>query len=175
MSPSPPSPAAPDAPPSPEASPLTAWEEEVIRLFISVFETFGLPKSTAMIYGTLYCAEAPMLQEEISTRLGISTGSASQGLKLLHSLGAVHRSSPPGQRYSLYTAELSLRRLITHFIDAQLRPKLANGKSQLHTLASRLPPDAHHARQRIQTLQTWQQKASRALPLFSSLISPAKS
>ena len=50
-----------------------------------------------MIYGLLYCADDALLQEDVSTRLGISTGSASQGLKLLVSIGAVQRQSRVGQ------------------------------------------------------------------------------
>ncbi len=156
----------------PATAPLPEWEEEVISHFIGVFETFGLPKSTARIYGTLYCAEAPMLQEEISTRLGISAGSASQGLKLLQNLSAVHRITPPGQRHSCYSAELSVRRLISHFIDVQLRPKLTGGRQSLQALADRLPPENTHARNRVQTLQTWQQKAATALPLADRLFGP---
>ena len=148
---------------------IPPWELEVLNLFVGIFETFGLPKSTAMIYGTLYCAEAPMLQEEICNRLGISTGSASQGLKLLQSLGAVHRKFPPGQRHSLYTAELSMRRLLGYFFNAHLGPKLGNGKERLESLRQSLAADETHAQQRIQTLQNWQKKVENALPLASAL------
>jgi predicted transcriptional regulator len=86
-------------------SDMPEWEQEIINLFVGIFDGFGLPKSTAMIYGTLYCAEHSMLQEEIAARLRISTGSASQGLKLLQTLGAVKRQSPIGQRHSVYTAD----------------------------------------------------------------------
>lgn len=151
---------------------LPPWEQEVLSIFVGLFETFGLPKSTARIYGLLYCAETPMMQEDISTRLGISTGSASQGLKLLQQLGAVHRNVRPGQRQSEYTAELSVRRLINHFIDIQLRPKLSSGRDRLKALAKELPADNPHARQRIQTLQSWQSKASTALPLAARLLGP---
>lgn len=145
------------------------WELEVLNLFVGVFETFGLPKSTAMIYGTLYCAEDPMPQEDICARLGISAGSASQGLKLLQSLGAVHRQFPVGQRHSLYTAELSMRRLLGFFFKAHLGPKLSNGKERLQAICESLPEDDHHALQRIQTLQSWQKKVEHALPLASAL------
>jgi DNA-binding transcriptional regulator GbsR (MarR family) len=152
-----------------------AWEQEILSLFVGIFETFGLPKSTAMIYGTLYCAEKPMLQEEICARLGISAGSASQGLKLLQSLGAVHREQPGGRRHSQYTAELSVRRLISHFIDIQLLPKLENGQARLKALSRELPAGNDHARQRIQTLQSWQNKVTSALPLATRLLgTPSK-
>jgi len=152
------------------SSPIPEWEKGVLSVFVDLFETFGLPKSTALIYGTLYCSETPLLQEDLCTRLGISTGSASQGLKLLQSIGAVQRQSPPGQRHSHYTAELSLRRWIGTFLDSHLRPRLQNNRSLLNDLGQNLDPDAAHARQRIQALQSWQQKVESILPLVSGLL-----
>ena len=153
-----------------DPSPLAAWEEGVIDLFIGVFESFGLPKSTAMIYGLLYCSDVPLLQEEVTTRLSISGGSASQGLKLLVSLGAVKRQSVIGQRQNVYTAERSMRRLLGTFIDAQLRPRLSGGGHRLEQIAENIPEDDTLARQRIETLQSWQKKADKALPMIATLL-----
>jgi len=149
---------------------LPAWERETLDLFVGLFESFGLPKSIALIYGTLYCAEEPMLQEEICSRLNISAGSASQGLKLLQSLGAVRRQSPVGQRHNLYTAELSMRTLLHTFIDTQLRPKLENGGKRLDALRDSLPPGDTHAGNRIRTLQSWHRKVERGLPLLGTFL-----
>jgi DNA-binding transcriptional regulator GbsR (MarR family) len=142
---------------------------DVLDLFVGIFESFGLPKSTAMIYGVLYCAADPLTQEDIGTKLGISSGSASQGLKLLTSLGAVHRQSPVGSRVSLYNAERSMRRLLGYFIDAQLRPKLKSGRGRLEEIAEGLPADASLAHERVESLLNWQRKADKALPLVSKL------
>ncbi|MDA3872892.1 MAG: hypothetical protein PF795_02905 [Kiritimatiellae bacterium] len=150
-------------------SDMPEWEQEIINLFVGIFDGFGLPKSTAMIYGTLYCAEHSMLQEEIAARLRISTGSASQGLKLLQTLGAVKRQSPIGQRHSVYTAERSIRRLIGTVVESQLGPKLHSGKEHLEVLAASVPPEKTLAQQRIQTLQTWQRKAERGMPFLSKI------
>lgn len=148
---------------------LAPWELEILDLFVGIFETFGLPKSMAMIYGLLYCSEEPLLQEEICRRLVISAGSASQGLRLLNSLGAVHRQSQPGQRQSSYRAELSMRRLLAYFIDAQLRPRLNSGGERLRQIHADLAEDQLHARQKVETLTNWQRKADRALPVISTL------
>jgi len=149
---------------------IPAWEQEILSVFVSLFETFGLPRSTALLYGTLYCAEAPMLQDEICRRLRISAGSASQGLRHLQSIGAVHREIPLGSRQSIYTAELSLRRVLGHLLDSQLRPKLQNSRDKLQTLTGQIPADTPHARLRIQTLQAWQGKAEKAIPLLRTLL-----
>ena len=154
---------------TPAAVELASWEEEILDLFVGIFESFGLPKSTAMIYGLLYCADDALLQEEVSTRLGISTGSASQGLKLLVSLGAVQRQSKVGQRHYVYTAERSMRRLLGYFIDAQLRPKLNAGGDRLQQIANAIPEDNDLAKNRVETLINWQKKADKALPMISKL------
>ena len=39
---------------------IPQWEQELIDLFVGIFDGLGLSKSTAMIYGTLYCAEGGM-------------------------------------------------------------------------------------------------------------------
>lgn len=148
---------------------LDPWELEILDLFVGIFETFGLPKSMAMIYGVLYCAEEPLLQEDICQLLSISTGSASQGLKLLSSLGAVHRQSQPGQRQYSYTAELSMRRLLAYFIDAQLRPRLNTGGERLERIRESLGDDQPHARHKVENLLNWQKKAGKALPVISTL------
>lgn len=152
-----------------ETDPLANWEEEVLDLFVGIFESFGLPKSTAMIYGALYCSEDALAQEDICKKLGISSGSASQGLKLLTTLGAAHRQSKVGSRVSVYKAERSMRRLLGYFIDAQLRPKLNSGRERLEQIQEDLPPDNALAAQRIDALLQWQKKANKALPLISSL------
>ncbi len=156
--------------PSPQTSPdIPFWEQEILSMFVGVFETFGLPKSTALIFGTLYCALEPMTQDEIVARLGISTGSASQGLRLLQSIGAVHRHFPIGQRQSLYSPELSMRRLVGHILTSHLRPKLLHSRQRLQSLAQDLDPADPHPHQRIQTLLGWQKKIDAGLPVLAGL------
>jgi DNA-binding transcriptional regulator GbsR (MarR family) len=145
-----------------------AWEEEIIDLFVGIFETLGLPKSTARIYGWLYCSDDGRSQEELCSGLDISAGSASQGLRLLLRLGAVHRQSPEGQRLSLYTAERSMRRLVGTFLDQQLRPGLEDGRNRLEALKAQA--ESESAEQKIDGLLTWQKKAEKLLPLASTVL-----
>jgi DNA-binding transcriptional regulator GbsR (MarR family) len=148
---------------------LADWELELLDIFVSMFDLFGLPKSTAQIYGVLYCSDESLMQEEIGRRLGISAGSASQGLRLLTNIGAVHRQSIPGQRQSSFYPERSMRRLMAYFIDAQLRPRLNSGKERLQHLYDNLPPDEQDAQAQVGALLGWQRKADKALPIISTL------
>ena len=58
-------------------------EVESIDFFVRMMSILGLPRSVGEIYGVLYFAESPMSMDEISSRLKISMGSTSQGLKTL--------------------------------------------------------------------------------------------
>jgi hypothetical protein len=53
-------------------------------------QVFGVPKSVGQIYGLLYASPEPLSFSDIVERLEISKGSASQGLQLLRSLGAIN-------------------------------------------------------------------------------------
>jgi DNA-binding transcriptional ArsR family regulator len=81
----------------------TEFARECIELFAEVVYALGLPKSVGQIYGLLYASPAPLSFSDIVERLDISKGSASQGLQLLRTLGAIKladakRQAPSGKR-----------------------------------------------------------------------------
>ena len=51
--------------------------------FCQVAETFGLPRSVALIYQTFFLAEEPLTLGDVLTRSELSKGSVSTGLRLL--------------------------------------------------------------------------------------------
>jgi hypothetical protein len=57
-------------------------------------QVLGVPKSVGQIYGLLYASLEPLSFSDIVERLEISKGSASQGLQLLRSLGAIKLAEP---------------------------------------------------------------------------------
>lgn len=65
------------------------FEGECVELFAEVVQVFGVPRSVGQIYGLLFASPDPLSFSDIVARLEISKGSASQGLQLLRSLGAV--------------------------------------------------------------------------------------
>ncbi|MBC2595619.1 hypothetical protein H5P28_15230 [Ruficoccus amylovorans] len=149
---------------------LQDWEIELLNIFVGLFDSFGVPKSVAQIYGVLFCADGPLTQEEIGQKLQISAGSASQGLRLLVDMGAAHRQSIPGQRGNQFTPERSMRRLLGYFLDAKMRPRMRTGKERLESLRDRLPADNMLARKRLESLLQWQNKASKLLPVISKFL-----
>ena len=83
-------------------------QRELVVVFSNLAELFGNPRSLGEIYGVLFASEHPLSMEEIIRRLGISKGSASQGLRQLEDLGAVLREKENGGRSHLYAARLRL-------------------------------------------------------------------
>ena len=92
-------PAKPAAPP-PSLSPspsLSLFTRECAAFFSEAVQVFGVPKSVGQIYGLLYASPEPLSFSDIVERLDISKGSASQGLQLLRSLGAINVANARGQ------------------------------------------------------------------------------
>ena len=153
------------------AAPLAPWEVSVIEVFIGAVGLVGLPRSIGQIYGLLFCAPQPLSLDDLVDRLGISRGSASQGLKLLRQLGAVQTQQVAGSRKDHYRPELSIRRLVGGFVRDQIAVHLQAGAERLDGIALQIEaePDVAsraHAVQRIGTLRTWQQRMQALLPII---------
>ena len=94
----------------------SSLELESINFFVRMMGILGFPRSVGEIYGLLYFTPNPLTMEQIAKRLGISIGSASQGLKSLRSLKAVRTNYIPRDRRDHYLAESELMRLFSTFI-----------------------------------------------------------
>lgn len=62
---------------------LTPLEAEFVRFFVQMAGALVLPRSVGEIFGLLFAARDPVPFDEVASRLGISKGSASQGLAFL--------------------------------------------------------------------------------------------
>lgn len=69
--------------------PTTPFSRECVAFFAEAVQVFGVPKSVGQIYGLLFASPEPLSFSDIAGCLAISKGSASQGLQLLRSLGAI--------------------------------------------------------------------------------------
>jgi HTH-type transcriptional regulator, glycine betaine synthesis regulator len=150
------------------STPLTELEIEAIEMFINFLKLIGLPKSVGEIYGLLFVSPRPLAMDEIVSRLGISLGAASQGLKLLRSLGAAKAVYSPGARRDHFSADLELSKFATVFIKEELRPRIERALERIHHLESLLPEvpskDRQVTRQRLERLRHWLEKGERMLP-----------
>jgi HTH-type transcriptional regulator, glycine betaine synthesis regulator len=165
------------------------FQAECIELFAEVVYALGLPRSIGQIYGLLYASPAPLSFSDIVERLEISKGSASQGLQLLRSLGAV---KPVSRSYSLtvrqsdgatardyYEPELGLRRLLGGIIRGRIEPLVGQGRTRmkhLRVLAEAAADGAHKEFQleRVEQLETWRRQATLLLPVMKTLLRSPK-
>jgi DNA-binding transcriptional regulator GbsR (MarR family) len=160
-----------------QSAPLTALnplETEVIDLFVQLSRLLGQPRSLAEIYGLLFISARPMAMDDLIERLQLSKGSASQGLKFLHGLGAIKMVYVPGDRRSHYEAIAELRNLVNRFLCDQIVPHLDSGQARLERIAGlvrQLPPaERVRVNGRITTLQAWEKKGRRFLPLVVKML-----
>ncbi len=151
----------------------TSLKEASIEYFVSFVQIFGLPKSVGQIYGLLFVSVRPLAMDEIVEHLGISKGSSSQGLTLLKGLGAVASEQIPGDRREHFKADINVSRIVTHFFDNQLQPRLDNGESRLKEilrLAQELEQEEGGTENagvvtRIKALQKWQKRGMNIIPM----------
>ena len=147
---------------------LSDLDVESIELFIGFFKLIGLQKSVGEIYGLLFVSSRALAMDDIVRRLGISLGAASQGLKVLRSVGAVKSVYMPGDRRDHYVADLELSKFASAFIQEELRPKLDRALERIGTmqnLANEMEPeDRSAAGERLERLKHWLERGESMLP-----------
>lgn len=148
----------------------TELELESVDYFVSFAQMMGFPKSIGQIYGLLFMSFDPIPMDEVIEKLSISKGSASQGLSLLRDLGAVKVTNVEGDRRDFYYADFDVSRIITHFLDEKLQPRLDHAEDRLEKMLSLSIVDEvvganrELATARIKALQKWQNRGNRLLP-----------
>jgi len=145
--------------------------------FARMADAVGLPRSVALIYHTLFLAAAPLSFAEIVEISGLSKASASTGLKLLERVRGLEIVTVITDRRTFYKAELSIRRLVSGFIQHTLEPGLDAGDRLLGK------PDSGHDweaslsplfAERLASVRQWHQLTRDILPLLT-LIDPRDS
>jgi DNA-binding transcriptional regulator GbsR (MarR family) len=147
-------------------------ELESADYFTSFAQMMGFPKSVGQIYGLLFMSVEPIPMEAVMTRLGISKGSASQGLNLLKDLGAVQSIRVSGDRREHFEADFDVSRMIHHFIGEKLKPRIQHGEERLEKMSdliSQMPEESSvrmSAEGRLKALRKWQNRGKGVLPLI---------
>lgn len=158
-------------PETPPAAPDLAWsrlEAEVIGLFVQLSRIIGLPRSYAELYALLFLSPRPLTMDEMIQRLGISKGSASQGLTFLRKAGAIRVIHQRGRRPACHEAVAELRHLAAGFLQDQILPQLEDTQNRLDQIAgmvAQLPaPERAEASRKIAMLQSWGRQTRQFLP-----------
>jgi DNA-binding transcriptional regulator GbsR (MarR family) len=155
--------------------PRRTLERDLIAHFAQLGRAIGAPKSLGAIYGCLFASEQPLSFDDIVRLAGLSTGSVSQGLKMLRSLGAARTVVVPGERRDHFVAETRLRHLLVGFLRGTIEREMSQGEERLQdllALASAKPARNGHQPlgQRMQVLQNWHAQARVALPVLLQLL-----
>ena len=149
-------------------------EVESIDFFVRMMSILGLPRSVCEIYGVLYFAENPLSMDEISSRLKISMGSTSQGLKTLRSLKAIRTSYVQGDRKDHYIAETEFRRLFSNFIKEDILQHLDSAADRIssmekHVIANPVMNKEFYTT-RIEKLKRLTKAGRKLLPALAGLL-----
>jgi DNA-binding transcriptional regulator GbsR (MarR family) len=153
-------------------NPLKEWEDAVIEMFVAASDSFGFPRSMALIYGLLFCSDTPLSMKDIMKRLNISKGSASQGLKQLSLMGAVRKMPDVEVRRMLYVPERAIRNLGRIFLETKLKPSLQSVEERLRGIEALIPPGERdtHARASTDALLNWHGKAKKLVPMLAVIL-----
>ena len=152
---------------------VVAFEEQVVAFFVDAADLLGVPKSVAAIYGIVFASPVPLSFADIASRLNISKGSISQGLRVLREVGALKEVSGKAERAELFTPDLELRRLVARFVESRMETQLRAGTSRLATL-NRMIPGANgesvELKKRLKSLSDWNSKATALLPVVRTFL-----
>ncbi len=153
---------------------LTVAEREVLEFFVHLGKYLALPRSVGEIYGFLFATGDKHTLDDLVARLGISKGSASQGLRMLRGVGGVKVSHFSGDRKDYYEAELELPRILRNLVRDQLAVRLERAQETLAHLRQMVDDPRNTAPEglaaRVERLQAWQNKAQRLVPLVSTFL-----
>lgn len=150
-----------------------AFEAAMVDFFVDAAELLGVPKSVAAIYGIVFASPVPLSFADIESRLDISKGSVSQGLRVLREVGALKEVSAASDKAELFEPDLELRKLVGRFLENRLQKQLSSGGSRLTALTKSIPGkngEAAELRRRLKSLQDWHSKAKALLPLAKTFL-----
>ena len=156
---------------------LSKLERQVIEVFVDGLRVLGMPRSLGEIYGLLFIRPEALSLDDLVTRLGISKGSASQGLRTLKELGAVtEEASVAGTRRTYYRARAELKPLVGGFIREQVRPHLESGQLKVGRLLEAVADEEDPERreffdERVARLEGWMRRGRMVLPLLQKVLS----
>ena len=146
----------------------------VISYFVDAAHLLGVPKSLAAIYGICFASSTPLSSAEIGEQLNISTGSISQGIRILRGIGALMEVSIPSDRAERFEPDIELRKLILHYLEQRVEPQLEAGKKRIREIRASIPRHEPEATRklaaRVEALDGWHSKSRALLPLIKGAL-----
>lgn len=149
-------------------------QREMVAVFSDLADLFGNPASIGAIYGLLFASPEPLSMEEIVEKIGISTGTASQGLRRLVELEAIAAQKSDGERVTRFAAKLELRPFVGMFLEQQLLPRLNRSTERIDAIEKNLstlqPSTREVLKVRLGRASKWHRRAKTLIPLLQRFL-----
>jgi DNA-binding transcriptional regulator GbsR (MarR family) len=162
----------------PSAATAEAVRREIVDFMVRLFRLMGLPKTIGSIYGYVYASPVPVSMDELTKALGISLGSASQGLRTLKVFRAVKPSFVPGERREMFEAETDFHRFVGMFLRGELEQYVENTGKRTGRMGEQvegMPPgeDREFLRDRVERLRGMNERAKALIPVLEEIFATA--
>lgn len=153
---------------------VVAFEESVVAFFLEAAELLGIPKSVAALYGICFASAEPLCYSDVRARLDISAGSISQGIRILHEVGALKVVTAPLDRREFFTPDMELRKLILRYVEQRVEKQLSAGRGRLQAITKSIPASGNGSgkilKDRLRALQGWHNKARSLVPVVKAAV-----
>ncbi len=161
-----------------EGASVEDLRSEVVDFMVRLFRLMGLPKTIGSIYGFIYGSREPVSMDDLTKGLGISTGSASQGLRTLKVFRAVRPSFVPGERRELFEAETDFHRFVGMFLRGELEQYVDNTAKRAAKMSGQVKklaegPDRIFFEDRVARLESMNYRAKALIPVLEEIFSSA--
>ncbi len=155
---------------------LAPLREEMVDFMVRLFRLMGLPKTIGSIYGYIYASVDPVSMDDLTRALGISLGSASQGLRTLKVFRAIRPVYAPGERKERFEAETDFQRFVGVFLRGELEQYVENTskrteRMKLHLAELPVGSDKEFFVARVRRLSGMNARAKAMIPLLEEVFS----
>lgn len=139
-------------------SDLQSAREAFVQLWGSMGPFWGVPPTTARVYGWLISKKEPASADEIVAGLAMSRGAVSMACRELRDWGLVHLERDAGARRILYRPETDLEKAIRNIVQARKRrewdPILAHLREWIPKLEAERSAEAAVFRERLKAIES---------------------
>lgn len=158
---------------------VSPLQGEMVDFMVRLFRLMGLPKTIGSIYGYVYASRDPVSMDDLTQALGISLGSASQGLRTLKVFRAIKPVYAQGERREHYEAATDFQQFVGAFLKGELEQYIENTEKRTERMTHQLQElteesDKEFFEERVERLSSMNERARRILPLLNEVFTSEK-
>jgi DNA-binding transcriptional regulator GbsR (MarR family) len=164
--------AEPMEPSRPETG-LSDVQLDIIDICVRASQAVGIPRSIGEIFGLIFTSPKPVNFDDVVRTLGISSGSASHGLRKMCRLGIIRTCYVARDRRDHYTFETSFRSIVLALLEESLLVNVCWADEQIERVRARVGDDENvnqNLASRIDLLSDWSHQVRGAMKLVSEVL-----